>query len=324
MRRALALAILLCGTAACGDFEPASIVLDLRILGVSVEPPEVVAPFDPENPTEVELENVEVCALVADPADTRSLTFNMVACAPTDSRRCDDAGAPFVDIGFGTVDDPEEAASPASMCATLEVSAALLSVIEDSVAVDSLAGFGGIAVQIELLARPAEGTLADAEFAAKRMLYSPQIPDERVANQNPWLDEITFTRGESTEEAVLPLGRCSDVTPVEVAPAEEITLLPVEPEGVREDYLVPTFDGGARELTENLTYAWYATHGSWSRERSGGPRDIVGNEPQLDSTWTAPEDPDEVGDGLDVSFWFVQRDERGGLTWYQSCARVTP
>ncbi len=324
MRRAALLASLLCSAAACGDFETPSIVLDLRILGVSVEPPEVVSPFDPENPTEVDLEDVEVCALVADPNAFRPLSFNMVACAPTDSHRCDDPTAPFVDIGFGTVPDPEEAPEPVSMCATLAVSAPLVSVIEDSVAVDSLAGFGGVAVQIEFYTTPDADDLEVAEFAHKRMLYSPQIPEERVANQNPWLDEITFARGDAGDEEPLPLGRCRDITAIEVAPGEEITFLPVEPDGVREDYLVPTFDGGSRELTENLTYAWYATAGEWSRENSGGPRDIVGNGPPLDSTWTAPDKAEEIGDGLDVGFWFVQRDERGGQSWYQSCAHVAP
>src|SRR5690606_22747649 len=99
---------------------------------------------------------------------------------------------------------------------------------------------------------------------------------------------------------------------------------PLEPQGAREDYVVPTFDGGSRMLTENLSYAWYATAGEWNRENTGGPRDFAGNAPPLDSTWTAPTDPEIVGAGLDVALWMVQRDERGGQTWYHSCLRVVP
>ena len=44
------------------------------------------------------------------------------------------------------------------------------------------------------------------------------------------------------------------------------------PEGVREDYVVPTFDGGSRMFTESLTYQWLAGDGEWSRSRTGGCR----------------------------------------------------
>ncbi len=309
--------------AGCGSFETPSIVLDLRVLGIAAEPPEIVTPFDPDHPEDVVFGDVELCALVGDPADSRSLEFNMVACAPTDSLRCDQVDRPWVDIGNGTVGDPEEADPPEPMCATLSNSAALYSVIEDSISVDTLAGFGGIGVQVEFWVRPAGTTLDEAQFAAKKVYYSPQIPDERVANSNPTLDELTATIGDG-EPFAAPLGRCRDITPIEIPAGSELNLLPVEPEGAREDYVVPTFDGSVRSLHENLRYAWYATAGDWSAERSGGERDFAGNEPDLDSTWTAPDKPEIVGDGLDVAFWVVQRDERGGLAWYQSCAHVTP
>jgi hypothetical protein len=318
MRKALILVA--AAAVGCGSLETPSIVLDLRVLGISVDPPEIVAPFVPDNPEAVVFDDVEVCALVADPGASRQLAFNMVACAPTDTLRCDQADQPRAEIGFGVVDDPEEAAAPVELCATLSNSDALYDVIEDSVRVDTLAGFGGIGVQVELSIRPEPGSLDEAQFAAKQMLYSPQFPPDRVANRNPWLDQITATDADG-DAIALPLGRCGDVTPVTVDAGAELELLPVEPEGVREDYVVPTFDGAIRELTENLRYAWYATSGDWSANNTGGPRDFAGNDAPLDSTWTAPEE--ELGaEGLDVSLWVVQRDERGGLAWYQSCVHV--
>jgi len=86
---------------------------------------------------------------------------------------------------------------------------------------------------------------------------------------------------------------------------------------------VPTFDGGATMLHEALTYQWLATAGSWKRSSSGGPKDPFGNEPELDTTWTAPA-ASAVGDGLDVSLWVVQRDERLGEAWYETCVHVHP
>ena len=43
----------------------------------------------------------------------------------------------------------------------------------------------------------------------------------------------------------------------------------------------------------------------------------------LFTDWTAPSAKDLDGP-TDVSFWFIQRDERLGLTWYEACVRVVP
>jgi hypothetical protein len=99
------------------------------------------------------------------------------------------------------------------------------------------------------------------------------------------------------------------------APGERLNLMPLESEQVREDYVLPTFNGGVRMLTESVRYSWFATAGSWSREQTGGPKDLTG-EQRLDSTWTAPREPGQQ------SLWLVQRDERGGLTWYEYCVEV--
>ena len=56
---------------------------------------------------------------------------------------------------------------------------------------------------------------------------------------------------------------------------------------------------------------------------SGGPRDFAGNPAPLFTDWRAP-NRDDVGEGLDVPFWIVQRDERLGATWYEACLRVVP
>lgn len=320
MRRTTLLSILV-AAAGCGDFETPSIVLDLRTLGAIAEPPEVVAPFDPENPEETALQDVQVCLLAADPAESRRLEWNMVACAPAGDGRCDPQ-EPFVSAGFGFIDDPEE--TGARGCGTVAAGPGLLAVLEDAVSADSLAGFGGIAVQVEIWVNGVDAPFEEAQFAAKRILYAPQIPAERVANNNPTVERFTYKFAADAEPVDLPLGRCGEIAPVEMAIGDDIEIEPVEPEGVREDYVLPTFDGGVRRITEHLTYAWYATAGEWSRENSGGPRDLAGNQPPLDSTWTAAIDEDAVGAGLDVRLWMVQRDERGGQAWYESCLRVLP
>jgi hypothetical protein len=97
--------------------------------------------------------------------------------------------------------------------------------------------------------------------------------------------------------------------PHPIAPGQEVTLDPVEPEGVRETYSVPTLDGNVRTFTENMRYSWFATAGDFTDEQTGGPVDVFGNQPLLRTRFTAPAQP-----GM-VRLWLVQRDERGGTDW---------
>lgn len=327
MRRgllALLLALVGATTGACGDFESPEIVLDLRILNIRTEPPEIVSPFDPENPMNVELVPVDVCAFVADPNDSRRLTWGMVACAPTDSGKCDEPDRPFVDLGTGTVDDPEEAAAPVRICATIPDGGLVPIVLEDAISADSLAGFGGIALQVEFWVRDENATIEQAEFAKKRVVYAPKFPEQRVANTNPRVGQFIVTRANGRSEA-MPLGRCVDQpAPLRMTAGETITIYPSEPDGVREDYVLPTFDLGYREFTENMRYNWYSTEGNWSDGDTGGPIDPIGNEPVRHTEYTAPSKPDIVGDGIDVQMWFVQRDERAGSSDYEACVHVEP
>lgn len=275
-------ALLLIPIAAAGcatDFEDPSIVLDLRILAVSADPPEVVADVESLDASALdEIDPVTVCALVADPGADRELTYELTACPPTESGRCDDPSAPFVALAPSDSD-------PA--CAILYPSFQLASVIERSVRADALAGFGGIGVQVSLRVTPG-GDREAAELATKRVLYSPRFPEGRVANTNPAVDVELEVDGDGGA----------------------ITFTPAEPDGVRESYLLPTLDGGVRSFTENLSYAWFATSGRWSAETTGGPVDIFGNTPALETTWTPG--GDEAAD-----MWVVVRDERGGTTWHE-------
>src|SRR5262249_7175287 len=144
-------------------------------------------------------------------------------------------------------------------------------------------------------------------------------PARRKPNQNPSIRALYVLDQE------LEGGRCADATtvPFQVAPGQEIDIAPVEPDGVREVYQLPTFDGGTRTFTENLRYSWFATAGSFTLEQSGGPTDLFGNRPVLDTHWVAPSAANlsMLVDGK-VSLWVVQRDERGGTYWTERCLQV--
>jgi hypothetical protein len=316
----LAILVLLVG---CGSFDDPQIVLDLRVLGSTAQPPEQVVPFDPQDPPSdpaaLGLVDAQICSLVADPGADRRLDWKMTVCAPTDELRCNHLERPSFELGHGTIDDPDTTATAQPICATLPADAGLLVVIEDAVSLDSLAGFGGVDVLVELQVTPADDPSATL-FAGKRVRYAPLLPADRVANTNPTLTRIDILV-QDRDPRPLPLGRCAVMaTPLAIAPGAMLPLLPVEPDGVREDYVVPTFDGGERMFTESPTYQWLATAGSWNRGDTGGPRDASGMFPPLDSTWTAP----DVTAPTDVSLWLIQRDERLGAAWFESCVRVTP
>ncbi|RMH42510.1 MAG: hypothetical protein D6689_07910 [Deltaproteobacteria bacterium] len=323
VRRVVAAVAIAVAAAACGaDFEDPAIVLDLRMLGARAEPPEVLLPPDAE-PEDVDVPDIDICALVADPGASRRLAWEMVACAPTSSGRCDRAGAPFVPVGSGVVDDPDEAEVPVPPCGTLRPSPALADILRQSIDEDPLQGFSSVAVQVEIFVKPEGAADADGIYGVKRALFAPQLPPDRAANRNPSVDGVRIARAGDAEPAEdVALARCTaaDAAPIALVPGEEIALFPVEPDGVRERYVLPTLDGGSRSFTENLTYSWFATAGSFSAATTGGPTDAFGNAPRLDTRFTAP----DVDAPADVALWLVVRDERGGAAWYEMCARVEP
>jgi hypothetical protein len=150
----------------------------------------------------------------------------------------------------------------------------------------------------------------------------PRIPPELMANNNPTLDHLEISVDGANNVPFTP-GRCWDQpTPLEVAAGATVRIYPVEPDGARETYVVPTIDGMTRQFTESLTYQWLATAGSFSSGNTGGARDPFGNPAQLWTEWRAPsEDFDEP---FNVDLWVIQRDERLGVSWNQTCIRVIP
>src|SRR5690606_12662082 len=103
-----------------------------------------------------------------------------------------------------------------------------------------------------------------AIFATKKMRFGIAIPEARTPNENPALESIVVSRDASGPRGLdfeLPLGRCGDIVAPIVAPGEELGFLPIEQEGARQDYLVPTFDGESRSFTETLRYQFLSTEG---------------------------------------------------------------
>jgi hypothetical protein len=122
----------------------------------------------------------------------------------------------------------------------------------------------------------------------------------------------------------LPIGRCAESpAPLEIAAGTKLRMTPIEPDGVREVYVVPTLDGKSQTFTESLTYQWASSAGGFSDGATGGPHDVSGNPAPLFTDFRAPAAGDLDGP-TDVTVWIIQRDERLGVQWYEACVRVMP
>jgi hypothetical protein len=301
---------------------------------MSASVPEQIVDFDPNNPPQpsdllAELVDSEVCALLSDKNFERNLRWSMTVCNLNSLKRCDEGGIHTV-LGSGLWSDPDLSGEPPKLCATVKADSNLLGIILDALKNDTFHGLGGVYYGVSLVVGGENADPALDLYAAKNLRVQPRVPPEIQANNNPYLMGVDVRLQEDIEAMPLPImgSRCIDYywraeSPIVVAPEQVVRFTPVEAEGVREEYVVPTTDGMTRTFTESLTYQWLATAGKYSSGSTGGSRDPFGNPPPLFTDWTAPK-ADDLDGPIDVSFWVIQRDERLGVVWYESCLRVTP
>ncbi|MDB4962095.1 MAG: hypothetical protein JWP01_2094 [Myxococcales bacterium] len=337
MIRALVLAALLAG---CGTFEDPTIVLDLRVLAMSAElvpnpgdlpevgaGPDQVVDVDLTMPMAAQileqLRPTRLCALAADPRNARDLRWSMTVCMIDEEGRCD-PDAPTIDLGSGVIGDPETSEARQIPCATIEpqdtqVGQKLLAILSKTVTENPVQALGGVDYTVVFSIGAVDDRSTDV-YASKHLRVSPRIPEARVANTNPRVDYVDAAL-ENGGTIPLPVdSRCSDTfLAPRVPPGTRVTLFPIEPAGVRETYVVPTLDGQVAMLEETMTYQWLATYGGWSDELTGGGHDLLGNQSLLGSDWIAPS---EVTGSLMVSLWMIQRDERYGTKWFETCIEV--
>jgi hypothetical protein len=319
--------ILLACLAGCGTFEDPNVVLDLRMLSMTATPPEQVVDVDLTKPVQpidllAQLVPSKVCALIVDPNFDRRLRWSMTLC-DLSAGRC---SGTEVKLATGIIDDPELSATAPEMCTTIQPDGNLLGILVNILAGDTLHGLGGLdyGVSLRVGGEGADPTLD--QFAEKKLRVSPRIPQQRTANHNPSLTGVEVVL-EGSSPGQLPLGRCVDFVPpnepLTVAPDQKMRLTPLEAADAREDYVVPTLDGKSRMFTENLKYQWVTTGGKLSKGTTGGPHDAFGNPAPLFTDFTSPKASDLAGP-TNLSLWIVQRDERLGEAWYETCIRVVP
>ena len=321
-----ALGLVTIALAACSSFENPEVVLDFRVLAMSAEPPEQVIDVDIQDPAPPidlldQVVPTEVCVLLSDRDFDRRLRWEMTVCTFDSDLRC--TGGAMYTIGSGLWDDPELSPSTTRFCDSIQPDGNLLGVALYSYENDQLRGLGGIYYGLQLRIGGENDDPEQDLYAAKSLRLMPRIPAEITANTNPSIERVDVTLPYG-EPMPLAFGRCADqVAPLEVPAGTRVRLTPVEPEGVRETYVVPTIDGSSRMFTESPTYQWLASQGNYSSGSTGGTRDAFGNPAPLFTDWRAPAANDIEGT-TDIELWFIQRDERLGVHWYESCIRAVP
>src|SRR5262249_24986748 len=146
-------------------------------------------------------------------------------------------------------------------------------------------------------------------FGVKQARVSARIPSAKVANHNPTLSGLQLALGSTGSPA--PPRRCADTEPFSemffARSGQTCPLFPVEPDQhalppAREEFIVPTIDGGFERYTEVLTYQWLGGGGTFVDPITGGPPDIFGNQTLLGTDWIAP----EVGGATNIPIWVIQ------------------
>jgi len=322
VRRA-ALVLALCS--ACGTFQDEAVVLDLRIIGMAAEPPEQVVTFDVNNPPEPiqlleQLVPTKVCALIADGSFDRPLSYSFTLCL-TDDGRCDSTAEQV--LASGTIDDPDITVPEPQLCATVNPDGNLLAVLLESLEDDTLKGLGGVYYDVVLRVGSADFDPSLDLYGDKTLRVMPKIPDTITANHNPTMDHFEASI-DGAPPVPLQLGRCIEQTaPFQMPVDTKVRLTPIESPDARETYVAPTIDGMGRTFTEALTYQWLVGAGAFTANSTGGPRDISGNPAPLFTDYKTP-DPEDIPEPRDLPLWIIQRDERLGVAWYESCVRVMP
>jgi hypothetical protein len=272
-----------------------STVKDLRVLGISIEPPEILRPTCATTPAALALNasQVTVRTLIADPAGGgRQLSYRLWACADPEDLACEDEEQRVL-LASGQT-------SAGVLTLNLRPGTAVLpgqvSILQAVALEDRYRGFGGIRVPLVLQLTGG----GEEVFAQKLMPFSCAVLPQMTQNLNPVLPALTLD-GAPFAPTDFPVA--SGPGPFQLK-ANDFSAL-------EEDYVVPAFDLTPVQLKESWKLAWHTTLGTIAPTETGGTQFISGAEGRHQVEWKVPESSPEQ----EVRFWVVARDGRGGLAW---------
>jgi hypothetical protein len=181
------------------------------------------------------------------------------------------------------------------------------SVLIDVVQNDVYKGLGGIRVPLVLEVKAAD--TQEQIYAQKLMPYTCKFLPEMTQNVQPTLPGITLNGAEWPE-----------VGSVTLSGREKHEMNAVDFSASQETYVLPSLQLKPVALTESWKIAHYATSGTTSPYETGGTN-LGGGLSKSAFSWTPSATAHEP---LDVTFYFVVRDGRGGESWLLRHARWSP
>ncbi len=331
------LVLVLAGCLESSDFDRPTEVVDLRVLALRLEPPEIEMPLS-EHADPIP---VGISALVATP-DSGTLQWNMRMCSSATSRGCkgEEEGGVLEHVSSGEVEIPSSHGEVPEIVLEGEISFSV-EMIQELLEATLLDGLGGIRPVLDLEVRSGDYSeralkrlqISFPDIAYRLLMAEVGIPicDERglpegcleyrarVPNANPAIEDIAYRR-------VLQDGSLSDPEPIPedgpllVSSGEQVWLVPQAADGSSESYQTLFVDFETHEVRledreEILIWSWFATAGRLGRARTEETR--TRGEQNL---WTAQESaPRSQGD---VWIWLVLRDNRGGVDFTSLHLRV--
>ncbi len=278
-------------------------VHDFRVLGMSTESPELMAPAC-EATLEAALvlaSEVTFRALMVDPREAeRSIRYELYACSAVTTALCDPEEERVL-LAEGTVPQGELELRIRPGATLLPDGTPLLQRVQER---DPYRGLGGARMPLVLHVTAGE----DEVWASKLMVFNCPLVPGMKQNQQPVLPGVRL-QGQPWHEEVVPVLRGAG--PFEVTP-EGL-------EALQEDYVVPSFRLEPVALKESWEISWHATLGQFSPGETGGT-EITGETERQRTEWQPPAD----GTEQEVTFWAVVRDGRGGQSWLKRRARWIP
>ena len=305
------------GSACVGSNDDPSTVHDLRVLGMSFEPPELMGPdcgalqaalagTDVPQALQALLADFDVPlqfqALIADPAGGgRDISYDVSVCANHDNPTCNEVPSEKVMLDQGTLQAGVFSHTYNLAATTLPDGTFLLVKVY---ADDPYHGLGGLWMPLVLHIKA--GT--EEIYAQQIMVFSCKAFPDSAPNVTPVLPGVQIG---GVEWPTVP--------PPTVTGTGDVGLLPDDFTALQEAYVVPSFYLTEVHLTESWKISWYTTLGSLSPNTVGGT-DLGGEVSKPNVTWT----PASGATEQDVSFYIVTRDGRGGESWLVRTAHFVP
>jgi hypothetical protein len=297
----IAVALSTAGACVSPEDDPSN-VKDLRVLAISIEPPELMAEdcasalsSRPSYTSEVTL-----TALIVDPkGNDRQLRYELLACADPNDRNCSNEGDRSV-LANGLTPAGELALQIRPGALTLSSSTPLLQRVVD---IDDFHGFGGIRMPLVLHLFRGEERI----YAQKLMVFNCRMFPEMTANTNPVIPGLSVNGNPWGADSPMPLQG-----------AGQFNLSPEDFTNLEESYVVPAFDLTPVHLRESWKLSWHTDLGTISPTETGGV-DLGGQESRHMVEWKPGGGPEQ-----DVDFWVVARDGRGGESWLKRRAHYSP